>query len=177
MKLNQLRDNPGARKKPITVGRGIGSGKGKTSGRGVKGQKARTGVSIKGFEGGQTPLIRRMPKRGFNNIFARDFAEVTLARLQAAVDSGKLAAGALTTADLVKAGVAHKTKDGVRLLAKGELKAKLTLTVEGVTVGAKAAIEKTGGSVTLKAIREKPRKTKQAAKIAAGEPLKKQKKK
>lgn len=167
MKLNQLRDNKGARKKPITVGRGIGSGKGKTSGRGVKGQKARTGVSIKGFEGGQTPLIRRMPKRGFNNIFARDFAEVTLSRLQAAVDSGKLKAGTLATADLVKAGVAHKTKDGVRVLAKGELKSKLTLTVEGVTAGAKAAIEKAGGTVTLKAIREKPRKTKQAAAIAA----------
>lgn len=167
MKLNQLRDNVGARRKPITVGRGIGSGKGKTSGRGVKGQKARTGVSIKGFEGGQTPLIRRMPKRGFKNIFARDFAEVTLARLQAAVDSGVLAAGALTTADLVKAGVAHKTADGVRVLAKGELKAKLALTVEGVTAGAKQAIEKAGGSVTLAAIREKPRKTKQAAALAA----------
>lgn len=150
MKLNQLRDNQGARKQRMTVGRGIGSGKGKTCGRGVKGQKARTGgVSIKGFEGGQTPLIRRMPKRGFNNIFANDYAEVTLARLQAALDSGVLKAGALATADLVSAGVARKTKDGVRLLAKGELKGKLNLTIEGATKGAAAAIEKAGGSVTI----------------------------
>lgn len=167
MKLNQLRDNPGARKDRMTVGRGIGSGKGKTSGRGVKGQKARTGVSIKGFEGGQTPLIRRMPKRGFKNIFARDFAELTLSRLQAAIDSGVVAAGTLNSKDLVAAGVTHKAKDGVRVLAKGELKSKISLTVEGVTAGAKAAIEKAGGTVTLAPIREKPRKTKQAAEKAA----------
>ena len=149
MKLNQLSDNVGARKRKMTVGRGIGSGKGKTCGRGVKGQKARSGVAIKGFEGGQMPLHRRMPKRGFNNIFANDFAEVTLARLQAALDSGVLKSGAVTTADLVNAGVAHKTKDGVRLLAKGELKGKVTLTIEGATKGAVAAVEKAGGAVAI----------------------------
>jgi large subunit ribosomal protein L15 len=149
MKLNQLHDNAGARKRKMTVGRGIGSGKGKTSGRGVKGQKARSGVSIKGFEGGQMPLHRRLPKRGFNNIFANSYAELTLGRLQAALDAGVVQAGALTTKDLVNAGVAAKSADGIRLLGNGELKAKVSLSIEGATQGAKAAVEKAGGSITI----------------------------
>src|ERR1700761_3467944 len=125
MKLNDIRDNRGARKKPITVGRGIGSGKGKTCGRGVKGQKARTGVSIRGFEGGQMPLHRRIPKRGFNNIFAKDYAELNLGRLQQAIESGKVdAKKPITCESLMAAGVVAKSHDGVRILGKGELKAK-----------------------------------------------------
>src|ERR1700733_6993554 len=126
MKLNDLRDNPGARKKRMTVGRGIGSGKGKTSGRGVKGQKARTGVAVKGFEGGQMPLHRRLPKRGFVNIFATHYAEVNLGRVQTAVDAGKLDAQAVVTAEaLIAAGVVRRVKDGVKLLGSGEITAKL----------------------------------------------------
>lgn len=150
MKLNEIRDNPGARKDRMVVGRGIGSGKGKTSGRGVKGQKARTGVSIKGFEGGQMPIHRRMPKRGFKNIFAKDYAELTLARLQAAIDSGTLSGSQFDAAQLLSAGVVSRSKDGVRLLAKGDLKTKVTLTIEGATKNAIAAVEKAGGSVSIK---------------------------
>lgn len=150
MKLNDLRDNPGARKKPITVGRGIGSGKGKTSGRGVKGQKARTGVSIRGFEGGQMPIHRRLPKRGFKMIFAKDYAELNLGRLQAAIDAGRIDAKKPITEDmLLQAGVVGKSKDGVRVLGKGALKAKIDISVAGVSAGAKAAIEKAGGKVTV----------------------------
>ncbi len=150
MKLNDLRDNPGARKKRMIVGRGIGSGKGKTSGRGVKGQKARTGVSIRGFEGGQMPLHRRLPKRGFNNIFALDFAEVNLGRLQKAIDDGRLDAKQAVTEDMmVKAGLVSKKRDGIRLLAKGEIKAKIQLTVTGASKSAIAAVEKAGGKVTV----------------------------
>jgi large subunit ribosomal protein L15 len=154
MKLNDLRDNEGATKGRMRVGRGIGSGKGKTGGRGVKGQTSRTGVAIKGFEGGQMPLHRRLPKRGFNNIFALDFAEVNLDRVQVAVDAGKLDVKApVTGAALVEAGVIRRVLDGVRLLGRGELKAKLAFEVAGATKGALAAVEKAGGSVkVLKAV-------------------------
>ncbi len=150
MKLNDLRDNPGARKKPITVGRGIGSGKGKTCGRGVKGQKARTGVSIRGFEGGQMPIHRRLPKRGFNMLFAREYAELNIGRLQEAIDSGRIDAKKPITEDmLLQAGVVGKSKDGVRLLGKGQIKAKIDIAVAGASAGAKAAVEKAGGKVTI----------------------------
>ncbi|MBP0578665.1 50S ribosomal protein L15 [Labrys sp. LIt4] len=154
MKLNDLRDNQGATKARIRVGRGIGSGKGKTGGRGVKGQTSRTGVAIKGFEGGQMPLHRRLPKRGFNNIFALDFAEVNLDRIQVAIDAGKLDAKAPVTAEaLVEAGVIRRALDGVRLLGRGEIKAKLAFEVAGATKSAVAAVEKAGGSVkVLKAV-------------------------
>lgn len=155
MKLNDLRDNAGARKKPVSVGRGIGSGKGKTSGRGVKGQKARTGVSIRGFEGGQMPLHRRLPKRGFKTLFPKDYAELNLGRLQAAIEAGRVdAKQPITEAMLLQAGVVSKSKDGVRLLAKGEIKAKVNLSVAGASATAVAAVEKAGGSVTLTAKKE-----------------------
>lgn len=151
MKLTDIQDNEGSSKRKMRIGRGIGSGKGKTGGRGVKGQKARSGVRLKGFEGGQMPLHRRLPKRGFNNIFRLSFVEVTLARLQRAVDAGKLKAGAVDEAALVASGVVRRVRDGVRLVATGELKAKLNLTVTGASAGAVAAVEKAGGSVTVKA--------------------------
>ena len=148
MKLNEIRDNEGAHKKRMRVGRGPGSGKGKTSGRGVKGQKSRTGVSLLGFEGGQMPLYMRMPKRGFNNPNALKLAEVNLWRLQDAIDAGKLDAKAEIKGDaLVAAGVIRRVKDGVRLLGTGEIKAKLNLVVWSATAGAKKAIEAAGGSV------------------------------
>jgi large subunit ribosomal protein L15 len=150
MKLNDLRDNPGARKDRMCVGRGIGCGKGKTSGRGVKGQKARTGVSIRGFEGGQMPLHRRIPKRGFNNIFAKDYAELNLGRLQEAISSGKIdAKQPITSESLAAAGVVVKSRDGVRILGKGEIKAKVEITVAGASKSAIAAIEKAGGKITV----------------------------
>jgi large subunit ribosomal protein L15 len=150
MKLNEIRDNPGARKSRMRVGRGIASGKGKTSGRGQKGQTSRSGVSINGFEGGQMPLHMRLPKRGFNNIFAKDFAEVNLGTIQKLVDEKKLDASAVIDhAALKAAGVARGGKDGVRLLGKGEFTAKLSFNVSGVSAGAKAAVEKAGGSVSV----------------------------
>jgi large subunit ribosomal protein L15 len=150
MKLNELRDNEGARHRKMRVGRGIGSGKGKTGGRGQKGQKSREGVSIAGFEGGQMPLHMRLPKRGFNNIFAKDYAEVNLGAIQKAVDAGTLDAGtALDHAALKAAGLARGGKDGVRVLGKGELTSALNLTVQGVSAGAREAIERAGGSVTV----------------------------
>ncbi|MEX2628918.1 MAG: 50S ribosomal protein L15 [Tistlia sp.] len=150
MKLNEIRDNPGARKVGKRLGRGIGSGLGKTSGSGHKGQKARSGVAVKGFEGGQMPLHRRLPKRGFTNIFRRDYVEVNLGRLQQAVDAGKLDAGKpVDAAALRAAGLFKSSRDGVRLLAQGELKAKLEITVSGASKAAVAAVEKAGGSVTL----------------------------
>ncbi len=150
MKLNDLRDNEGARKERIRVGRGIGSGKGKTGGRGVKGQTSRTGVAINGFEGGQMPIYRRLPKRGFNNIFRLDYSEVNLDRLQQAVDAGKLDIKATINGEaLVKAGVLSTVLDGVRLLGRGTLTAKLTLEVAGATEAAKAAVEKAGGTVVV----------------------------
>ena len=148
MKLNEIRDNEGAHKKRMRVGRGPGSGKGKTSGRGVKGQKSRTGVSLLGFEGGQMPLHMRMPKRGFNNPGALKLAEVNLWRLQDAVDAKKLdIKGEIKGDALVAAGVIRRTKDGVRLLGTGEVKAKLNLIVWSASAGAKKAIEAAGGSV------------------------------
>jgi len=150
MKLNELSDNPGSSKDRIRVGRGIGSGKGKTGGRGVKGQKARTGVAIKGFEGGQMPLHRRLPKRGFHNPFSIDYNEVNVGRIQQAVDAGKLDSSApVTIESLVAAGVVSKPRDGVKILGQGEIKAKLTFEVAAASKGAIAAIEGAGGSVKL----------------------------
>ncbi len=150
MKLNELRDNPGARKGRVRVGRGIGSGLGKTAGRGQKGQKSRSGVSVKGFEGGQMPLHMRLPKRGFNNIFARDYAEVNLGAVQKMIDAGKLDAKALLDHEVLKgAGLARGGKDGVRLLGKGELTTKVSFKVAGASKGAREAVEKLGGSIEL----------------------------
>ena len=151
MKLNQLADRPGARKARSRIGRGIGSGTGKTGGRGGKGQTARSGVRIKGFEGGQMPLHRRLPKRGFKNVaFARKLNEVNLERVQAAIDAGKLdASGTVDAAALVKAGVLRRAKDGVRLLGVGEIKAKVAFSVWGASKSAVAAVEKAGGSVQI----------------------------
>jgi len=150
MKLNDIRDNPGARKSRIRVGRGIGSGKGKTGGRGQKGQKSRSGVAIKGFEGGQMPLHMRLPKRGFNNPFAKDYAEVNLGQVQKLIEAGKLDAKKVVDhAALQAAGVARGGKDGVRLLGKGELSGKVQFKVAGASKGAVAAVEKAGGAVEL----------------------------
>lgn len=150
MKLNEINDNPGSSKDRMRVGRGIGSGKGKTGGRGVKGQKSRTGVAIKGFEGGQMPLHRRLPKRGFTNIFAKDYNEVSLGRVQVAIDAGKLdAKKAVTVEALKEAGVIRRVKDGVRLLGGGELRAAVTFEVAGASKPAIETIEKAGGSVKV----------------------------
>ena len=150
MNLNDLRDNKGARKGRVRVGRGIGSGLGKTSGRGQKGQKSRSGVSVYGFEGGQMPLHMRLPKRGFNNPFARDYAEVNIGAIQKAIDAGKLdAKGTLDHAALKAAGLARGGKDGVRLLGKGSLSAKLAFRVAGASAGARQAIEGAGGSIEV----------------------------
>lgn len=174
MKLNELSDNEGARKRRMRVGRGIGSGKGKTAGRGVKGQKARSGVTgIRQFEGGQMPLYMRLPKRGFNKPNRLSFVEVNIGRLQAAIDAGALdAKKPIDAAALAEAGVIRRALDGVRLLGSGELKAKIAIEVAHVSAGAKAAIEKAGGSVTVtaKAAEEapeaKPAKAKKARKKA-----------
>ena len=150
MKLNDLRDNKGARKSRVRVGRGIGSGVGKTAGRGQKGQTSRSGVSIFGFEGGQMPLHMRIPKRGFNNPFAKDYAEVNLGAIQKLVDAGTLDAKSLIDhAALKAAGVARGGKDGVRILGKGSLSAKLAVRVAGISAGARQAIEGAGGSVEV----------------------------
>ncbi|MGX9178205.1 50S ribosomal protein L15 [Mesorhizobium delmotii] len=150
MKLNDLRDKDGATHSKKRLGRGIGSGSGKTAGRGVKGQKARSGVAVNGFEGGQMPLYRRLPKRGFNNIFAKSFAVVSLARIQAALDAKKLDAKTTVTAEaLVAAGVIRRVKDGVRILSDGDIKAKLAFDVAGASKAAIEKIEKAGGSVKL----------------------------
>lgn len=159
MKLNELSDNPGARKTRLRVGRGIGSGKGKTAGRGVKGQKSRSGVAIKGFEGGQMPIHMRLPKRGFNKPNRLKFAEVNVGRLQQAVDDGKLDAKATVTVEaLVEAGVIRRVLDGVRILGNGEIKTGLTLEVAGASKSAVEAIEKAGGKVTVKAPAPAPEK-------------------
>lgn len=163
MKLNELQDNPGARKNRKRIGRGIGSGTGKTAGKGHKGAKARSGVSINGFEGGQMPLHRRLPKRGFNNIFRKDYSEISLERLQAAVDAKKLDAASPVTAEAMRdAGLIRRVKDGVRVLGNGEIKAKLTLSVAGATKSAVAAIEKSGGSVEILTHKKGPRTGKTA---------------
>ena len=150
MKLNQLADNPGSTKELMRVGRGVGSGKGKTGGRGVKGQKSRRGVSINGFEGGQMPLHMRMPKRGFNPPAQKRMTWINLGDLQKAIDNKMLdAKGDITEDALVASGLLRRKKDGVRLLARGELKAKVNITVSGASAAAVAAVEKAGGKVTL----------------------------
>jgi large subunit ribosomal protein L15 len=160
MKLSELSDRPGARKTRRRIGRGIGSGKGKTGGRGGKGQTARAGVAIKGFEGGQMPLHRRLPKRGFTNVFRKEYNEVNLGRVQQAIDAGKLdPAAAIDVEALIKAGVLRRARAGVRLLGSGEIKAKVAFTVAGASKSAVAAVEKAGGSVTVL----KPAETGEAA--------------
>ena len=161
MELNQLSDNQGARKSRMRIGRGIGSGKGKTGGRGGKGQTARSGVAIKGFEGGQMPLHRRLPKRGFNNHTRVEFDSITLRDLQVLVDNGTFKAGdVVTTAALKEKGVIPNSSEGVKLLLKGELKAKLSLDIERASKNATAAIEKLGGKVTVKVKQAKREKVK-----------------
>jgi large subunit ribosomal protein L15 len=156
MKLNEISDNAGSRKGRMRVGRGIGSGKGKTGGRGGKGQTARTGVRIKGFEGGQMPLHRRLPKRGFNNIFALEFNGVNLGRVQEAIEKGTLDAKDVVDAEaLVRCGVLRRIRHGVRLLGKGEIKVALQFAVYGASKSAVEAVEKAGGSVKILA----PQKT------------------
>ena len=152
MKLNEIRDNPGARVDRKRVGRGIGSGKGKTCGRGAKGQKSRAGVAIKGFEGGQMPLYRRLPKRGFKNIFRKQFEVVNLGRIQGALEKGSLdAKSPISRAALSAAGLIRGKGDGVRLLAKGELRESITIEVDGASAAAVKAIEKAGGKVVVAA--------------------------
>ncbi|SES41708.1 LSU ribosomal protein L15P [Tranquillimonas rosea] len=148
MKLNELRDNPGAVTKKMRVGRGPGSGKGKTAGRGIKGQKSRSGVAIKGYEGGQMPLYQRLPKRGFNNINRKSYAIVNLGLIQKFIDAGKLGEE-ITETELVDSGLVRRKKDGVRVLAKGDLTSKVAITVSGASKSAVEAIEAKGGSVTL----------------------------
>ena len=172
MKLNEIRDNKGARKSRVRVGRGIGSGLGKTAGRGQKGAKARSGVSVAGFEGGQMPLHMRIPKRGFNNIFAKDYAEVNLGLVQKAIDAGKLdAKQPIDHAALKAAGLARGGKDGVRLLGKGAFTAKASFAVAGVSKGAREAIEKAGGKVELPEAKT-PEAEKKAARAAANKAAK-----
>ena len=149
MKLNELRDNEGATKNRIRVGRGIGSGKGKTCGRGQKGQKSRSGVAVNGFEGGQMPIYRRLPKRGFKNPFSKEFAVVNMDTIQKAVDAGKLNAAAIDVAALMNAGVISKELDGVRLLARGAITSSVTISVNSASKAAVAAVEKAGGKVNL----------------------------
>ena len=157
MKLNELKPKAGSRKKPKCLGRGIGSGKGKTSGRGGKGQTARSGVAINGFEGGQTPLYRRLPKRGFNKPNRKEFATINLSQLQAAYDAGHLDIKKPIDEEVLTASkVVRQKHDGIRLLAKGALKVKMTLKVSGASDAAKAAVEKAGGSVELVVIERKP---------------------
>ena len=150
MKLNELADNPGATKNRKRIGRGIGSGKGKTGGRGVKGQKSRSGVAIKGFEGGQMPIHMRLPKRGFNNINAKTFVPINIGRLQEAIDAKKIDAKKPITIDvLIASGLVTRVKDGVRLLAKGAIKSKVNIEVSGASAAAIAAVEKAGGTVSV----------------------------
>jgi len=159
MKLNEIRDNNGARSNRKRVGRGIGSGTGKTSGSGHKGQKARSGVSINGFEGGQMPIHRRLPKRGFNNIFRKQYVVVNVGLIQAAIDAGRIDSKKTINAEALKtAGIVSKSKDGIRLLANGEIKAKVNLEVSGASAAAIQAVEKAGGSVTMLAGQTKTKK-------------------
>ncbi len=149
MNLNEIRDNPGSRLKSKRLGRGIGSGKGKTSGKGVKGQKAREGVALNGFEGGQLPIYRRLPKRGFHNLFRKEYAPVNLGTLDAAITAGKLdASQPITEATLISAGLADRALAGVRLLANGTLTRAITITVSGASATARAAVEQAGGTIT-----------------------------
>lgn len=172
MKLNDIRDNDGARKGRMRIGRGIGSGKGKTGGRGQKGAKARSGVSVNGFEGGQMPLHMRIPKRGFNNIFAKDYAEVNLGAIQKMIDAKKLDTKGTIDHDTLKAaGLARGGKDGVRLLGKGELTTKLTFKVAGASKGAIEAVEKAGGKVEV-IEKDRPEAEKKAERAAANKAAK-----
>jgi len=149
MKLNEIRDNPGARLKFRRLGRGIGSGKGKTSGKGVKGQKAREGVALNGFEGGQLPIYRRLPKRGFRNLFRKSYAPVNIGTLDAAIAAGRIdGSQMITEAMLIAAGLGNDHLDGVRLLGVGEIKRAINITVSGASATAKAAVEAAGGTVT-----------------------------
>ena len=188
MRLNEISDRPGATKAKKRVGRGLGSGLGKTSGRGQKGQKSRSGVAVKGFEGGQMPLHRRLPKRGFSNIFAKDFNEVNLGRVQTAIDAKKLdAKSPITVQALLDAGLIRRVRDGVRLLGDGELKTKVSFEVTGASSGAIKAVEAAGGTVTMTPMPQrtakaegegKPKKERKAApkssaKKAGGPPAKK----
>jgi len=157
MKLNELRDNEGARLKFKRLGRGIGSGKGKTSGKGVKGQKAREGVSLNGFEGGQLPIYRRLPKRGFHNLFRKSYAPLNLGTLEAAIEAGKLDASQMITEEMIiAAGLGNDHLNGVRLLANGEIKRAVNITVSGASATAKAAVEAAGGTVTTTVVRPEP---------------------
>lgn len=149
MKLNEIKDNEGARKSRTRVARGIGSGKGKTGGRGVKGQKSRSGVAINGFEGGQMPIYRRLPKRGFNNPFAKEYAVVNLDTIQKAVDAGKLSANSIDVKALMESGIISKQLDGIRLLARGAITASVSISVNSASKAAVAAIEKAGGKVNI----------------------------
>ena len=177
IKLNEIRDNPGARKERMRVGRGIGSGKGKTAGRGQKGQKSRSGVAIKGFEGGQMPLHMRLPKRGFNNPFGKDFAEVNLGMVQKFIDAKKLDGKKdIDHAALKAAGLARGGKDGVRLLAKGEITAKVKFVVAGASKGAIEAVEKAGGKVAVLP-KSQPEHEKKAERAAANKAAKADKQK
>ncbi len=158
MKLNELRDNEGARLKFRRLGRGIGSGKGKTSGKGVKGQKAREGVALNGFEGGQLPIYRRLPKRGFHNLFRKSYAPINLGTLDAAIEAGKLDASQMITEDmLIAAGFGDHNRDGIRLLGVGEIRRAVNITVSGASATAKAAVEQAGGSVTTTVVRPEPK--------------------
>jgi large subunit ribosomal protein L15 len=160
MKLSEISDRPGSRKTRRRIGRGIGSGRGKTGGRGGKGQTARTGVAIKGFEGGQMPLHRRLPKRGFKKPFRKDYNEINIGTIQQAIDAGKLEAGATVNVEaLVKAGILRRARDGVRLLGEGELKVKVAFAVAGASKSAKEAVEKAGGSIEVLA----PKKAEETA--------------
>jgi len=168
MKLNEIRDNPGARTTRTRAGRGQASGKGETAGRGVKGQKSRSGVSLLGFEGGQMPLYRRTPKRGFNNLFGKRYAEVNVGRLQKAIDAKKLdAKGTIDAETLKAAGVINSVHDGVRLLGKGEISAKVTIECAGASKGAVEAVEKAGGSVILPPPSDKPKRDRGGKKAKA----------
>jgi large subunit ribosomal protein L15 len=157
MKLNELRDNAGSRLKSKRLGRGIGSGKGKTSGKGVKGQKARTGVSLNGFEGGQMPLYRRLPKRGFHNLFRKEYSPVNIGTLDAAITAGRLDAGQPIDEETLRAaGLVRGNLDGVRLLANGEISRAVTITVSGASAAAIEAVQKAGGSVTTTVAKAEP---------------------
>ncbi len=174
MKLNKIKDNPGARRSATRVGRGPGSGKGRTCGSGMKGQKSRSGVALKGFEGGQMPLHRRLPKHGFTNIFRKRYQEVTIARLQQAIDSGKIDPKKEIMAETFRdSGVVRRLRDGVRLLGGGELKAKVTVHVAGATKGAVAAVEKAGGKVVVVVQSRSEDAEAKAAKTAAKKAAKK----
>ena len=175
MKLNQIRDNEGAKKARMRVARGLGSGKGRTAGRGVKGQKSRSGVAVNAFEGGQMPIYRRLPIRGFNNIFRKTFAEFNLGRLQAAIDAGRVdATKEINIISLMEAGLVKRPQNGLRLLANGKLTSKINVRVAGISAPAKAAIEKLGGSVVTEPFKvvapAEEKKAEKAAKPAAKKP-------